>query len=216
LQYNKGNSDYDIRHQLSADFVYSPTLHFANRLMQGALAGWQFSGKLTWRSGLPFSIVDNNWNGAIANGGGTILAQPIAGVSGQTSCGESAASPSGSGTPCLNAAAFVNTGAATWNNYTEWPTQSRNQYRAPHFFDFDMNLYKNFKIKEKVDFALGLQAFNLFNHPNFGAPDNGLGDSTFGQITGPTGVSTPTSPYGTFLGFDSSPRLVQITGKIKF
>ena len=74
LNYNYGNSDYDIRHQLSADFVYSPSLHFSNRFVQGVLAGWQVSGKMTWRSGLPFSIVDNNWNGAVTNGGGTILA----------------------------------------------------------------------------------------------------------------------------------------------
>ena len=41
--------------------------------------------------------------------------------------------------------------------------------------------------------------------------DGNINDSTFGQVTGTAG--TPTSPYGTFLGFDSSPRIVQMTGK---
>ena len=117
-------------------------------------------------------------------------------------------------TPCINAAAFVDAGAATFNNFTGFSTQNRNQFRGPGFFDVDMALFKNFRIKEKVNFAVGLQAFNAFNHPNFANPDNGLGDSTFGQITGMQ--STPTSPYGNFLGFDSSVRVVQITGKIVF
>ena len=44
----------------------------------------------------------------------------------------------------------------------------RNQYRGPHYFDMDLNLFKNFKVGERVNFAIGAQAFNVFNHPNFG------------------------------------------------
>ena len=209
--FNYGNSDYDIRHELSADFVYAPVTHYSNKFVQGVVNGWQLSGKLTWRSGLPFSITDANWNGAITNGGATILAQPIGGAAGQTgSCGETAVN-----TPCLNASAFVDSAADSWNGYTIWPTQSRNQYRGPGFFDFDANLFKNFHITERLKFAVGVQAFNLFNHPNFGLPDSGMGDSTFGQQTGAM-ARTPTSAYGSFLGFDSSPRAVQLTGKITF
>jgi hypothetical protein len=54
----------------------------------------------------------------------------------------------------------------------------------------------------------------VFNHPNFGLPDGAIGDSTFGQISGMTGV--PTSPYGNFLGFDSSVRVVQLSAKVTF
>jgi hypothetical protein len=53
-----------------------------------------------------------------------------------------------------------------------------------------------------------------FNHPNLAVPDSGFGDPTFGNILQMAG--TPTSPYGNFLGFDSAPRLVQVTGKITF
>jgi hypothetical protein len=77
-----------------------------------------------------------------------------------------------------------------------------------------MALFKNFKITERLTFGLGAQAFNVFNHPNFGLPDSTYGDSTFGQILTMTG--TPTSPYGNFLGFDSSPRVLQVSGKITF
>ena len=35
----------------------------------------------------------------------------------------------------------------------------------------DLNLFKNFKIGERFNFAIGAQAFNAFNHPNFGLPN---------------------------------------------
>ena len=78
----------------------------------------------------------------------------------------------------------------------------------------DLSLFKNFKFAERYNFAIGAQAFNAFNHPNFGFPDEALGDSNFGQISGMTG--TPTSPYGNFLWFDSSPRVMQLTAKLVF
>jgi hypothetical protein len=167
---------------------------------------------MIYHTGLPFSVVDNNT--ALGNYSGALLAIPIGGQQGQpTSCGESNAGP-GVAPPCLNANAFVNGGAATFVSYSGFSPQTRNQYRAPGFFDLDMNFFRTFALKEKMKLAIGLQAFNLFNHPNFGAPDNGMGDSTFGQISGMVGV--PTSPYGNFLGFDSSPRVAQLTAKLVF
>ena len=212
---NYGNSDYDIRHSFNAAWVYNPTPHFSSRLLQNVLGGWSWSGKWFWRSGLPFSITDNYWNGAITNGGGVILATPISGGGQAMGCGHgNVADVNGNGTPCLNANAFLNSGSDTFEGFTGWSPQTRNQFHGPHFFDIDMALYRTFKLGEHRELGLGLQAFNVFNHPNFGLPDSGLGDPTFGLITGMAGV--PTSPYGTFLGFDSSPRTVQLTGRFQF
>jgi hypothetical protein len=207
---NYGNADYDIRHNINANWVYSPSWRFANHFLNAALGGWQWSGKFFWRTGLPFSVTDGN--SALGNGGGTILGQYIGGTAQPNSCGESA-NYLGTGT-CLNAAAFVNAGDPAFTGYTAWPAQTRNQFRGPHYLDVDMALFKTFRLTERFSLGLGMQGFNVFNHPNFGQPDSVLGDSTFGQITGMAAV--PTSPYGNFLGFDSSPRVVQLTGKIVF
>jgi hypothetical protein len=210
---NYGNSDYDIRHSFNGDWVYSPTYKFGNKFMQALLGGWQYSGKIFWRSGLPFSVVDGNLNGAIPNGQNiTSLADPIAGSGpGQpNSCGAGAAY-TGTGT-CLNVNAFLNINNAP--NYPTFPAQDRNQYRGPHYFDTDMAINKLFNVTERLKFGVGLQAFNAFNHPNFGLPDNNTADATFGQVTGM--ASTTTTPYGSFLGFDASPRILQITGKFVF
>jgi outer membrane receptor protein involved in Fe transport len=206
---NYGNSDYDIRHNLTADFVLNPTIHrgpWANRLING----WQFSGKLFWRTGLPFSVSDNNT--ALGNGGGALFATPLGSGWGQGGCGSGAAGDPGVATPCINANAYLN--SALINNFTAWSPETRNQLRGPHFFDMDVNLYRNFKLQERVNLGFGMQAFNVFNHPNFGLPDAGLGDSTFGLISGMAG--SPTSPYGTFLGFDSSVRVAQISARLTF
>ena len=62
-----------------------------------------------------------------------------------------------------------------FSGYPGFSPQRRNQYYGPHFFDFDMGLYKTFKIGERVQFGVGAQAYNVFNHPNFSNPDNYLG-----------------------------------------
>jgi len=130
---------------------------------------------------------------------------------GQGACGEGVASIAGTAAPCLNAGAFLD----TFNFLpTAYSTQRRNQYTGPRFFDMDMGLFKTFRVTEGVQLGVGAQAFNVFNHPNFGQPDNGLGDPTFGQINSMQPM--PTSPYGVFLGFDSSVRVVQVSGNFIF
>jgi hypothetical protein len=208
---NYGNADYDVRHALSADMVYTPAFHTGNKVLTQILGGWQLGTKMIYHTGLPFSVTDSNT--ALGNYTGALLAIPISGQAGQTSCGEGNAGP-GVAPPCLNANAFVNGGAATFVSYSSFSGQTRNQFRAPGFFDLDMNLFRTISLKEKMKLSIGIQAFNLFNHPNFGAPDSGMGDATFGQIGGMVGV--PTSPYGNFLGFDSSPRVIQVTTKLVF
>lgn len=203
---NYGNADYDVRHVISADFVYTPVFHVGNKMVSELLGGWQLGSKIIWRTGLPFSIVDNNT--ALGNFTGALLATQI-GPNAQSSCGSAAAN-----VPCLNAAAFLDANAASFNAYTKLSPQTRNQFRAPGYFDIDMNLFRVFTVREQAKLSIGMSAFNLFNHPNFAAPDNGVGDATFGQITSMVGV--PTSPYGNFLGFDSSPRVIQLTGKFVF
>jgi hypothetical protein len=224
---NYGNSDYDVRHLLNGDFVVNPSFHKTGA-MKWLTEGWQFSGKMFWRTGLPYTIADGNLAGTVVNGGDTIPAI-ITGNVNPTSCGSGNASFDGLGKPgCLSSAGLVDVNDASVTSIN-FSTQRRNQYRGPHYFDMDLNLFKNFKITERLNFAIGAQAFNAFNHPNFGLPNgtyfsspcslpctSGIAspDPTFGTIN--TMQGTPTSPYGNFLGFDSSPRVMQLSAKIVF
>jgi len=222
---NYGNSDYDVRHLVNGDFVFNPEFHKTGALKY-VTEGWQFSGKAFWRTGLPYTITDGNLTGTIINGGDTIFGT-IIGNAQPSSCGKANATFDANVLPvpqCLNPAGVLDANSLTWFG-EPYPAQRRNQYRGPHYFDFDLNLFKNFKIGERFNFAIGAQAFNAFNHPNFGLPNaaysstfNPLGSPVlnpgYGTIGGMQG--TPTSPYGNFLGFDSSPRVMQLSAKIVF
>ena len=221
---NYGNSDYDVRHLVNADWVFNPSFHKTGAL-KWLTEGWQFSGKMFARTGLPFGITDGNLSGTVLNGGDTIMAQ-IIGNAQPGSCGRANASfdPTAIAVPqCLSPAGVLDANDPTWFG-EPYPNQRRNQFRGPHYFDMDLNLFKNFKIAERLNFAIGAQAFNALNHPNFGLPSNGysstftgaapIPDPFFGTIGSMQG--TPTSPYGNFLGFDSSPRVMQLSAKFVF
>ena len=178
---NYGNGDYDIRQNFSGDFVINPTFHPGNAALGHIVNGWQFSGKLFWRSGLPFSVTDSN--PALGNGGGLILATPLGKGWGGLSCGEAAAGNPGVATPCINSNVYLDSGAATFNGFSQWSPATRNQLFGPHYFDLDLNLYRNFKIAERANLAFGIQAFNALNHPTFSAPSAAINSSSGGQIS---------------------------------
>jgi hypothetical protein len=92
----------------------------------------------------------------------------------------------------------------------------RNLFRGPHYVDTDFTVMKYTKIPgwEHASLGLGLQFFNLFNHPNFTLPIGDTSNANFGRIANT--VSTPTSILGSFLGGDASPRLIQFKAEFKF
>jgi hypothetical protein len=47
----------------------------------------------------------------------------------------------------------------------------------------DLSLAKHFKVGERFDGELRLDAFNVFNHTQFKNPDTTVTDATFGQIS---------------------------------
>jgi hypothetical protein len=60
------------------------------------------------------------------------------------------------------------------------------------FAQFDATLHKDFAITERVKIAVGVEAYNPFNHPNFAVPGNlqspltlgGSGDAVFKDAAG--------------------------------
>ena len=56
-RFNYGNSDYDTRHYLSVNYVYTVPHKFGPSAL---LEGWIVAGTVFARSGLPFTVVDSN------------------------------------------------------------------------------------------------------------------------------------------------------------
>jgi hypothetical protein len=68
--------------------------------------------------------------------------------------------------------------------------------------------------REGINFVVGTQIYNLFNHPNFGNPGGTNGDGNFGLISNTQ--APPTSPYGSFQSAAVTQRVLVVTGKITF
>jgi len=61
--------------------------------------------------------------------------------------------------------------------------EGRNTIIGPSFIDTDFSVIKDTKITERVSAEFRAEAFDIFNHPNFGDPNLSFGSATFGVIT---------------------------------
>jgi hypothetical protein len=206
---NYGPSDYDVRHYFNASYVWELPLRRA-LLGHGwapLVDGWQVSGTIFARSGLPYSVVDGGLAGILSaqNFGGVVLPQFLGGPT--SNCGEGAATGV---TPCLTVAQFVP--STTEKNFVGG---LRNIFRGPNYWNTDFTAQKLTKIPrwEKGEFGVAFQFFNLFNHPNFNLPNNDL-TGALGSIS--SAVSEPTSILGSGLGGDASVRIIQIKTSLTF
>jgi hypothetical protein len=210
-KFNYGNADYDVRHNLSANYVY--TTPKVNGLL-GLLSSWTVSGTFFWRTGYPFTAIDGTSTNVLTGfnyGLGSITGQSLFANStvGTISCGSSATV-----TPCPTSGQFPS--AIVPGALASFGNQRRNQIYGPSFFDTDLSLMKNFQIPhwESAKLGIGAQAFNILNHPNFDQPLNNISSAQFGSILSTVGA--PTSIFGSALGGDASPRAVQIRGQLTF
>ena len=214
-QYNYGNADYDTRHYLSANYVYEipkgPT---------PVLKGWQLSGTLFARSGLPYTVVNSGASGVLSSD--NYLSAAFANYAGPSSTPSCSSPGSTLAAACLPSSLFPDIAAGGANGpgagqlLSGTMNQRRNQFFGPRYFDTDMTIMKYTQVPhwETAKVGFGAQFFNLFNHPNFESPVNDVNSGNFGHILDT--VNTPTSILGSFLGGDSSPRLIQLTVKVNF
>jgi hypothetical protein len=212
---NYGNADYDIRQSFVMNYVWSNSFrHLTSWGPDALMKGWTFSGTIFKHTGFPYSIFSsnatsllqqNNFGSTAAATDTTVLANVVGNPS--VNCGGSAAQP---GNPCYSAANFSD----PTNSFSG---QRRNQFRGPGYFDTDFDVEKTFTVPrwESAQFSVGARFFNLFNHPNFAFPVTNISDTTqFGQIT--QTVSQPTTIYGSGLGADASPRVIELQAKFVF
>lgn len=87
---------------------------------------------------------------------------------------------------------------------------------VPNYFNSDLSIMKFISIPgwERAKVGVGAQFFNVFNHPNFQQPIGDVSSSQFGQVIAT--VSPATSIFGSGLGADSSPRLIQVKAQFEF
>jgi hypothetical protein len=189
--------DYDVRHNASAYGMYQIPFHSSHALLRQILGGWSFSETAFLHSGLPFSVLSQNYS---ANGNGVFqdsdpaqtiqfavpnYANRAAGVPLYQKKPIAAVTVAGT-KQWLNPNAFISTvDPTTGDCYTgqvgvappvdnpaicQFGNSGRNSVRGPHFTDSDINITKTFPIRDGIKLRIDTQLFNAFNHPNFALP----------------------------------------------
>src|ERR1700691_3198375 len=225
-----GPCDYDVRDNLTAQYVYQLPIKARNPLLARILNGWQISGTAFWHSGLPFSVLSAPYsaNGhGIIQGSGPQYASVVPGVPVYEHNSIPGITQPGT-IQWLNPDAFSSvvdpsTGACAGGDSPkncQFGNLGRNALRGPDFVWSDLYLTKWFQLSEYVKLRMEGQFFNVFNHPNFGLPvfryagipGKPSTETGFGALSYPT--SPPTGLLGVGLGGDSSPRMVAFQARL--
>lgn len=166
---------------------------FANgshRAVDAVIGGWQLTGTLVAQSGRPFTVYSGlntfsnvvqslaDCNGCSRNEGKLVL------ESGRNFWFDT-----------TSRAKFTSPAAGTIGN------TKRNFFLEPRYFQMDLSLSKNFRLTERFNFDLRVDARNFTNTPSLAAPTATLTSTIFGRIND---------------SVNSVARRIQISGKINF
>jgi outer membrane receptor protein involved in Fe transport len=171
-----GLADFHRTHQFSGSFNYDLPFGRGRQFFSGArgwadvlVGGWQMNGIVTLLSGRPFTPVFSSLD--TASGRPDLVGDPMANV------------PDGL---YFNPDAFARP-VATAEDPNLFGNAGRNIVIGPGYQNFDISLFKNFRLAEKTKLQLRWELFNLLNHPNFQVPQHLLGTSDTGKIRSTAG-----------------------------
>jgi hypothetical protein len=171
-----------VRHYVVSSWIYNLPFGHDGFLLKkspgwaNAVVGdWQLTGIWTWRTGFPISFSPGDTPISRTVGGNAVFNGNWNALSGNIQT-------SGSGIQYFNDAAAA---LAALSAPFGGQDGNRNILRTPGFWSADMALLKNVKLPwhEGHSLQFRAEAFNIFNHENFGNPNNSIFSSTFGQIT---------------------------------
>jgi hypothetical protein len=213
--YQRGNCDFDIRNNLSAAFSYDLPNVGHSRFVDAVLHNWGLDDRFTARTAFPVTLNGNltvdpatlqqfyeglNLTGQPVYLYGANCATVLQGL------GDLQAGQGCPGGRAINPNAFVSVNSGFGN-------APRNFARGFGAWQMDMAVRRDFPIHERLKLQFRAEAFNIFNHPNFGAINATFGQPTFGQaiatLSSSLGVLTPLYQQG-------GPRSMQFALKLLF
>jgi len=179
LAANRGNSDFDVRHNLAISYVYGlPFFNKSSGFTRALLGGWQVSGITIAQTGTHFSVTNGTDFGdaaGVANGVGTgsrpdLVGDPHASVQSNV--------PNVRGPLLYDPAAYTAPTGLTFGDV------GRNTLTNPGRINFDFGLFKRFAFGEKYALDFRWENFNLFNHTQYNGISNGMDCAPVGSTAG--------------------------------
>jgi len=213
LQYQRGNSDYDVRHSASAALSYSLPSKFRNGLASAVFRNWGLDNRFTIRTGFPVTLrgpmtFDPATGKELYAGVDRVPGVPVYLYGNEFPGGRA-----------VNGSAFAPP-AGCDVQFCDNPTVGnapRNFVRGFGAWQMDLAVRREFPIFDKLKLQFRAEAFNVFNHPNFGTIDPNFcspsATCTFGRalqtLSSSLGVLSPLYQMG-------GPRSLQVALKLAF
>jgi hypothetical protein len=213
--YQRGNCDFDVRHNLSSAFSYDlPDVGHIG-LGNTLLHHWGVDDRFTVRTAFPVTLHGFGLvypDGQLYDEGLNIVpGQPIYLYGANCAItlqglGDLSPGQMCPGARAINPSAFVTVNSGLGD-------APRNFARGFGAWQMDLAVRREFPIHERLKLQFRAEAFNVFNHPNFGVVNGQSGTSTFGQATATLasslGVLSPLYQMG-------GPRSMQFALKLSF
>jgi hypothetical protein len=201
---------YDRRNVFNFQYVYNlPEFRGHSKLVQLTAGGWEYSGVTQFWSGSPClngtsgDGCDLNSSGNLGNGGFGHIRPDY--VGGQILTPHNHNQPKGQNPMWFNPAVFAAPAPGSFGNF------HRNSIYGPGVANFNMSLFKNFNFTETVRVQLRFEAYNVFNHTQWGNINVGLSAPQSGQTF--SGANAGSSGQ---IVSARDPRQLQLGGKFYF
>ncbi len=162
-----GPLNQDHRHRFTTSWVWDLPGQNMESVMKHVIGGWQWTGVMQFQTGRPYTVIsgtDNSLDG-LTNDRAKLTGQPIEAPSGSSQ------------TVWFNPAAFAVNDLRTFGDV------GKGAYYGPSLHNWDMGLFKNFRLSTDMNVQFRAEFFNVFNQVNFDIPNNNRGGGTFGTIT---------------------------------
>jgi hypothetical protein len=180
----RGNSEFDVTHQISSTFVYDLPFgrgqsfaHDSARWLGEIIGGWQVSGIVTWRTGLALPVLSG-----VNSTGATVDALAV--FNGNQSAVSSHIHTDTNNNNLIQFFANPQNALAAFSPVTGDQVGNRDILRGPHFSNTDLGVAKSFPLfRERYKLQFRADAFNVFNHPNFAFPNSNIKSPNFGVIS---------------------------------
>jgi hypothetical protein len=173
IKASMGPSGFDQTHVFNTGYSWMIPSGGLKGVAKYVIGGWQTSGIVTFESGRPFNITLPNDIANVGSRGNfqrpNLVGDPFPANWTKTY------GPAGY---YFDPAAFASPALYTFGNL------GRNALRGPGFKNFDLGLFKNFFITERLRLQYRAEAFNAFNNTNFSNPGASFGTASFGRSTG--------------------------------
>ena len=227
---NYASADFDQTHVFLVNYSYQFPNLVKNKALGQVANGWIIGGQTVAQSGQPYSVYDFSGSvGSLYFGTSNYIGNPLvplkAGVTPKQAQLQGTTGVN-AGSPVLNANDFAPQFVAPGTNGVPpcdasgcdlyeslYGSTGRNVFRGPFQVRFDMSLAKELPIKERFRLRFEADAFNIFNHPSFDAPNNNV--TFFPNFTGPP-ANPPQGSLGVIQHTIGSPRFLQMALHLTF